>query len=81
MNTYKRYITYDLNFADTDDYQDLYSLLDKYNAHKITESTYEIETNDDWQTFKSKFIKATKTGDNIKAIVFAKSSMTVWSIR
>ncbi len=78
---YTRFLTYDLNYATSDDYQDLYDLIDTYNHKKITESTYEISTNEDWQTFKSKFYKATHTGDNVKVIVRHEDIMKVWTIR
>ena len=78
---YTRFLTYDLNYATSDDYQDLYKLIDTYNHKKITESTYEISTNEDWQTFKSKFYKVTHIGDNVKAIVRHEDVMKVWTIR
>ena len=82
---YTRFITYDLNYADTDDYSELYGLIKKYHGKKITESTYQLKTTDDWDTFKNNFLKATNPGDSIKAIVLTKAGekkeMTVWTIR
>ena len=40
----KRIITYDLAYADSKDYEDLYFVLNKLNGKKITESTYVINT-------------------------------------
>lgn len=78
---YTRFVTYDLNNATSDDYQDLYVLMEEYDCKKITESTYEISTNEDWKTFKNKFFKATHAGDNVKAIVKSEGEMKVWTIR
>ena len=64
-----RFITYDLNYASAEEYEELYNLIDEYNGKQITESTYQIVTNEKWETFKKKFQKATHTGDNVKAIV------------
>ena len=76
-----RFLTYDLNGATSDEYQDLYDLIDEYDYQKITESTYRISTNEDWQTFKNKFYKATHKGDNVKVIVKHENAMKVWTIR
>lgn len=78
---YTRFLTYDLNYGTSDDYQDLYDLIATYNHKQITESTYEISTNEDWRTFKGKFYKVTHTGDNVKAIVRQEDAMKVWTIR
>mgnify|MGYP003434892313 FL=1 len=78
---YTRFLTYDLNYATSDEYQDLYDLIEEYDYKKITESTYEISTNEDWKTFKNKFFKATHAGDNVKAIVKSEGEMKVWIIR
>lgn len=69
MSKYKRVITYDLNYANNDDYEKLYELLDEYKAEKLTESTYLIITTEDWKTFYKKFFYSTQTGDIVKAIV------------
>lgn len=82
---YTRYITYDLNYADADDYDELSELINSYHGRMITESTYQIDSFDDWDTFKNKFLRATKPGDRIKAIVLTKNGtkrkMEVWTIR
>lgn len=78
---YTRFLTYDLNYATSDDYQDLYDLIEEYDYKKITESTYKISTNEDWETFKNKFFKVTHKGDNVKAIVRHEDIMKVWTIR
>ena len=52
---YTRFLTYDLNYATSDEYQDLYDLIEEYDYKKITESTYKISTNEGWETFKNKF--------------------------
>jgi len=78
---YTRFLTYDLNNGSSDDYQDLYDLIDEYQAKQITESTYQIVTNEDWQTFKTKFFKATHQGDNVKVIVLFENRLKVWTIR
>lgn len=71
---YTRFLTYDLNNADSDDYADLYDLINQYKGVQITESTYKIETLDDWDTFKTKFKRVTHKGDNVKAIVLLKGN-------
>lgn len=71
---YTRFLTYDLNNADSDDYADLYDLINQYKGVQITESTYKIETLDDWDTFKTKFKSVTHKGDNVKAIVLLKGN-------
>ena len=78
---YTRFLTYDLNYATSDDYQDLYDLIEEYDYEKITESTYKISTNEELKTFKSKFYKATHAGDNVKVIVKTKEEMKVLTIR
>lgn len=79
---FTRIITYDLSYADPDDYRDLYKLLEQYKAEQITESTYKIVTSDSWDDFKSKFYEVTKAGDNVKVIVLNKNNkMRVWKIR
>ena len=78
---FTRFLTYDLNNADTDDYQDLYDLIEKYGGKQITESTYKIISNDNWNTFKQKFFDVTHLGDNIKAIVYTGKSIDVYTIR
>ena len=81
MSKYKRVITYDLNYANYDDYEELYELLDEYKAEKITESTYLIMTNEEYQIFKQKFYQATQRGDVVKVIVKTKQGIEVWDIR
>ena len=76
-----RFITYDLNYASSEEYEELYALIDEYNGKKITESTYQIETNEEWATFKAKFKNATHVGDIIKAIVRTDKGLEVWTIR
>lgn len=63
------------------DYQDLYDLLNTYEYKPITESTYQISTNEDWETFKRKFYRVTRTNDNVKAIVLYNGAMDVRTIR
>jgi len=78
---YTRFITYDLNNGSTEDYQDLYDLIDKYKGVKITESTYKIETSDKWAVFKKNFLDVTKKGDVIFAIVKSDGDIKEWKIR
>ena len=78
---YIRFLTQDLNYADSDDYADLYDLIRQYKGEKITESTYKIKSSDDWDTFKAKFMKVTHRGDNVKAIVKCNNEMEVRVIR
>lgn len=78
---YTRFLTYDLNYATSDEYQDLYDLIEEYDYKKITESTYKISTNEGWETFKNKFYKVTHAGDNAKVIVKSEDEMKVWTIR
>lgn len=66
---YTRVLTYDLKYAKTDDYQDLYDYLSSVNATKLTESSYLIKTKLEWEDFKKKILSITKNGDNVKAIV------------
>lgn len=66
---YTRVLTYDLKYAKTDDYQDLYNYLKSVKATKLTESSYLIKTELEWDDFKRKILSITKTGDNVKAIV------------
>lgn len=78
---YTRFLTYDLQYANTDDYRELYNLIEKYKGEKITESTYKIKTTDSWETFKEKFRNVTNYGDNLKAIVLCDKTMEVRTIR
>ena len=68
---YTRILTYDLKYAKTDDYKELYEYFDSVKATKLTESSYLIKTEQVWDSFKSKIISITKNGDNVKAIVYA----------
>jgi hypothetical protein len=76
-----RIIIYDLNYASNDDYEELYELLESYKAEKLTESTYYIKTNEDYNIFKNKFYQATQMGNIIKVIVCTKKGLEVWNIR
>jgi|GEM_PF-2194167 len=78
---YTRFLTYDLNNGSSDDYQDLYDLMDEYQAKQITESTYQIVTNENWKTFKTRILKVTHQGDNVKAIVHTEGKIEVRTIR
>lgn len=78
---YTRIITYDLNNADNNDYSDFYNLLDKYSARKITESTYQIETNEKYDIFKEKFLKVTDAGDIVKCIVLCDGRIEIRNVR
>lgn len=78
---FTRIITYDLSYADPDDYQDLYDLLGQYKAEQITESTYKIVTTDSWNDFSRKFYRVTGKGDIVKAIVLQNGAIRVWDIR
>lgn len=76
-----RFITYDLNYASSEEYDELYDLIEEYNGKQITESTYQIVTNEEWEIFKAKFRRVTHAGDNVKAIVKTKDGIEVWTIR
>lgn len=78
---YTRFITYDLNYASNDDYNELYKLLEGYKSKKITESTYQIDTSESLEVFKNKFYKATHNGDNVKVIIKTDKGMEVRVIR
>ena len=67
---FTRVLMYDLKYAKTEDYQDLYNYLDSEKATKLTESSYLIETELKWDDFKKKKLLVTKTGDNVKAVVY-----------
>lgn len=66
---YTRILTYDLKYAKTDDYQELYNYLNSVKAIKLTESSYLIKTKLEWNEFKNKILSITKDGDNIKVVV------------
>ena len=51
---FTRVLMYDLKYAKTEDYQDLYNYLDSEKATKLTESSYLIETELKWDDFKKK---------------------------
>ena len=78
---FTRFLTYDLQYANTDEYEELYELIDKYKGKRITESTYKIRTSDSWDTFKQNFKAVTRSGDNVKAIVLCDKAMEVRTIR
>ena len=78
---FTRFLTYDLQYANTDEYEELYDLIDKYKGERITESTYKIRTSDSWDTFKQNFKAVTHSGDNVKAIVLCDKAMEVRTIR
>lgn len=64
----RRIVMYDLNYADNDDYTELYNFLDELKAKKLTESCYLVDTTIEINTFKSKLASLTKKGDNVKVI-------------
>lgn len=78
---YTRFLTYDLQYADNEDYDALYELIGNYKGEKITQSTYKIVTNDNWQTFREKFRKVTNTGDRVYAIVLNNNKVDCFEIR
>ena len=47
----KRIVTYDVRQGN--DYADFYTMVEKYNAKKLTESTYEFNTNLNQESFRS----------------------------
>ena len=57
----KRFVTYDVK--DGNDYADFYELVNKYNAQKLTESTYEFDTNLDQEQFETLLAHAFSRGD------------------
>lgn len=79
---FTRILTYDLKYAKSDDYEDLYKFLSSVKAKKLTESSYMIKTSMKWDDFKTKIRSITKSGDNIKAVVLNKDSqLDVFDIR
>lgn len=79
---YTRVLTYDLKYASTDDYENLYKFLTSVNAKKLTESSYLVKSSLKWDDFKEKIRRITKSGDKIKAVVLnSESKLDVFEIR
>lgn len=62
----KRYITYDI--SNEESYNKLYEYFEKTKAKMISKSTYLINDNIDWKSFKDKIRELTTEGDSISII-------------
>jgi len=79
---YTRILTYDLKYADSYDYKELYDYLKKVNATQLTESSYLIKSSLKYEDFANIIKSITKSGDNVKCIVLStKDTLSVWTIR
>ena len=64
----KRVLTYDLKYADSNDYSELYNYFKRVGAKQLTESSYLIDSPLSLEEFKTKIRSLTKYGDNVKVI-------------
>ena len=79
---YTRVLTYDLKYADSYDYKELYEYFNSVGAKKLTESSYLIKTSIKWDEFKKKIESITKNGDNVKCVVLNQDDkLDVFNIR
>lgn len=62
----KRIVTYDVKTGN--DYDEFYELVEETNARKLTESTYEFDTQWDQKTFETKIASVFSKGDNVHYI-------------
>lgn len=62
----KRYVTYDI--MEGNSYNRLYDFFSKIGAKKVTESTYETNTNIDFETFCAYLSQVTSFGDRVFVI-------------
>lgn len=62
----KRIVTYDI--SECNGYNDFYDFLENHKCNKLTESTYEISTNMDFDTFCSAIRNVFHKGDNVWVI-------------
>ena len=58
-----RYLTYDI--AEKNIYKKLYALLDDLGAEKVTESTYEIKSNENLEMLSGKISKTISNSDRV----------------
>lgn len=59
----KRYLTYDIKTNNS--YEKLYEWFEEIKAKKITESTYEVNTNYDMSRLKTKIKSLVRSDDNL----------------
>ena len=79
---YTRVLTYDLKYADSYDYKELYDYFKSVDAKKLTESSYLIKTSVKWDEFEKKIKSITKNGDNVKCVVINQNKeLDVFNIR
>jgi CRISPR/Cas system-associated endoribonuclease Cas2 len=74
-----RYISYDINSKN--EYTKLYELLEKWNAAKVTESTYKLQSEMEFHSFCEEIKKATNAGDSITVIYRTKDALDHKRIR
>lgn len=79
---YTRVLTYDLKYANSFDYNELYKYFKDINAKKLTESSYLVKTSLKFNDFKEKIRSLTKNGDIIKCVVLNQNNvLDVFDIR
>lgn len=74
----KRVVTYDI--VEGGDYDEFYSLVRKYKAKQLTESTYEFNTMINLITFKNMVKNAFSKKDNVY-LIYSSSSQGLVSIK
>lgn len=62
----KRYVTYDIKEGNS--YEELYNYFKERKAKKVTESTYAVNSNLDFDTFCNKIKRLTSVGDSVAVI-------------
>lgn len=63
-----RYLTFDIQRTDQDEYVDFFKFLREIKAEQITESTYRISGDISLENLKTTLKETTKRGDNIYII-------------
>lgn len=69
----KRFVTYDVK--EGNNYDDFYTLVDKYKARQLTKSTYEFNTNLDQKQFETMLKNAFNRGDTVYYISYGQESV------
>lgn len=63
-----RVVTYDVNTNGNNDYTDFYEYLETHTHKKLTESTYEIDSDLEFDPFADEIRKLFKKGDSVYII-------------
>lgn len=74
----KRVIAYDLHHKDTNDYEDLYKVLEEFNGIQLSESVYGIKTDKSQNEIEKALIDCVEDDDTIHFISVNENNELFW---